>query len=101
MTVSEIVTAAAAGADYVKLFPASVLGADFIKQVHGPLPAVKLIAVSGVAVSDIQSFIKAGACGFGIGSAIYSKKLCEENVDKISENARAYVNAYCDARSNV
>lgn len=102
MTVSEVVAASTAGADYVKLFPASVLGADFIKQVHGPLPAVKLLAVSGVSPDDIATYIKAGACGFGIGSAIYSKKLCDAgNFEKMAENAKAFISAYSTARSNV
>ena len=90
MTISEIVAADSAGADYVKLFPASSLGADFIKQVHGPLPAVKILAVSGVGAADVGEYLKAGALGFGIGSAIYSKKLCdEENFDKIEANAKS------------
>ena len=102
MTVSEIVAASAAGADYVKLFPASVLGADFIKQVHGPLPSVKLLAVSGVSPSDIDTYINAGACGFGIGSAIYSKKLADAgDFEKIAENAKAFTDAYLAARGEI
>ncbi|MBQ8402355.1 MAG: bifunctional 4-hydroxy-2-oxoglutarate aldolase/2-dehydro-3-deoxy-phosphogluconate aldolase, partial [Clostridia bacterium] len=63
MTVSEIVTAHRAGADYIKVFPAGSLGADFIKQVHGPLPHVKLLAVSGVSLADVPAYLAAGAAG--------------------------------------
>ena len=99
MTVSEIVTAHRAGADYVKLFPASAFGTDYIKQVHGPLPAEKLLAVSGVGVEEVDAYVKAGVVGFGIGGAIANKKLCDEQrYDLICENARSYVNAYRKAR---
>ncbi|MBQ3178661.1 MAG: bifunctional 4-hydroxy-2-oxoglutarate aldolase/2-dehydro-3-deoxy-phosphogluconate aldolase [Clostridia bacterium] len=94
MTVSEIVAAHNAGADYIKLFPASSLGPDFIRQVHGPLPQVKLLAVSGVSVKDVPQYLAAGAAGFGIGSAVANRKLCLENkLDQIYKNAVSYVSA--------
>ncbi len=94
MTVSEIVTAHKAGADFVKLFPASTLGPDFIKQVHGPLPHVKLLAVSGVGVDDIPAYRKAGAAGFGVGSAIVSRSLCTAGkLDVIQDNAARFAKA--------
>ncbi len=94
MTVSEVVTAHKAGADYIKLFPVSTLGPDFIGQVHGPLPHVKLLAVSGVGLVDIPMYLDAGAAGFGIGGAIVNRKLClAGDFDTIRENAAAYAKA--------
>jgi len=94
MTVSEIVAAHNAGADYIKLFPASSLGPDFIRQVHGPLPQVKLLAVSGVDVKDVPQYLEAGAAGFGIGGAVVNRKLCLENkLGQIYTNAVSYVSA--------
>lgn len=94
MTVSEIVAAHSAGADYIKVFPASSLGPDFFTQVHGPLPHIPLLAVSGVGLADIPVYLQAGAAGFGIGGAIANRKLClAGNPDAIRENAAAYANA--------
>ncbi len=94
MTVTEVVAAHKAGGDYIKLFPMSVLGPDFIKQVHGPLPHVKLLAVSGVGLADIPTYQKAGAAGFGIGGAIVNRGLCLTGAfDTIRDNAAAYADA--------
>lgn len=94
MTVSEIVAAHRAGADYIKVFPASSLGPDFITQVHGPLPHIPLLAVSGVGLADIPVYLQAGAAGFGIGGAIANRKLClAGNLDAIRKNAAAYASA--------
>lgn len=91
MTVSEIVNASKAGADYIKVFPAGCLGPAFIKQVLAPISNVKLLAVGGVTKDMIPDYFAAGCAGFGIGSAIANKALCEAgDLDKISENARLY-----------
>ena len=94
MTVSEIVAAHHAGADYIKVFPVSSLGPDFLTQVHGPLPHIPLLAVSGVGLADIPAYLRAGAAGFGIGGAICNRKLClAGDLDAIRTNAAAYADA--------
>lgn len=94
MTVSEIVAAHKAGADYIKVFPASTLGPTFFTQVLAPLPHVRLLAVSGVGLPEIPSYLSAGAAGFGIGSAIANRKLClSGELDTIRKNAAAYAEA--------
>lgn len=92
MTVSEIVTADRAGADYIKIFPANAVGGcNFFKAVKGPLPAIRLLAVSGVTPENVGDYLRAGAFGFGIGSGIVSSALCKEgNYRQIEENARRY-----------
>jgi 2-dehydro-3-deoxyphosphogluconate aldolase/(4S)-4-hydroxy-2-oxoglutarate aldolase len=94
MTVSEICTAISSGADYVKLFPVSVLGPGFIKQVLAPLEGAKLLAVSGVTLENIPEYIDAGCAGFGIGGAIANRKLCESGkFDTIRESAEKFAKA--------
>ncbi len=91
MNVSEMVAATAAGADYVKVFPASVLGPDFIKQVKAPLPHIKMLAVGGVRTEDIPKWQAAGVDGFGIGSAIVNTALCcDEKMTEIQTNAETF-----------
>ena len=94
MTVSEVCTAVAAGADYVKLFPANVLGPAFVKAVLAPLGNAKLVAVSGITVESIPEYLNAGCIGFGIGNNIANGKLANEGkFDVIAENARKFIEA--------
>ena len=91
MTVTEAYQAVCNGADYVKLFPASSLGAEFVKNIHGPFPQLKVLAVGGIGTEDIPAFLNAGVAGFGIGSSIVNQRLCCENrMDLIEENAVEY-----------
>lgn len=94
MTPSEIVNAHQYGADFVKLFPTSTLGSEYIKAVSAPLSHIKLLAVGGVDTENIQEFLKAGAKGFGIGSNIVNKKmLAEGRYEDIRDLAKRYVEA--------
>jgi 2-dehydro-3-deoxyphosphogluconate aldolase/(4S)-4-hydroxy-2-oxoglutarate aldolase len=70
LTPTEIATAWAAGATFVKLFPASAVGPSFVRELRGPLPDVQLIPTGGVDVSSAASFLDAGAAAVGVGNAI-------------------------------
>lgn len=95
LTPSEIVTAHDCGADYIKVFPASDLGPGYIKSIKAPLSHIKLLAVGGISISNMEDFIKAGVCGFGIGSPLMPKKAIEEhNYDYIKKLAEDYVCTY-------
>ena len=67
MTPSEVITAHNAGADIVKLFPASDLGPRYLKAVRAPLNHIKIMAVGGINQKNMPDFLAAGACGFGVG----------------------------------
>lgn len=67
-TPTEILTAWEAGASAVKVFPASVGGPRYLKDVGGPLPQIKLIPTGGVSVENAGDFIKAGAMAVAMGS---------------------------------
>jgi 2-dehydro-3-deoxyphosphogluconate aldolase/(4S)-4-hydroxy-2-oxoglutarate aldolase len=69
-TPTEIATAWAAGAAFVKLFPASGVGPKFVRELRGPLPDIQLVATGGVDASNALAYLEAGAVGVGIGSAI-------------------------------
>ena len=94
LTPTEIMRAHTAGADFVKLFPVSSLGAEYVKAVKAPLSHVKLLAVGGIHDKNMAEYIKAGVCGFGIGSNITDKALINAGeFEKITALARKYVNA--------
>jgi len=73
-TPTEILAAWRAGASAVKLFPASVAGPSFVRQMRGPFAEVPLIATGGVTRENARAFIAAGALGVGVGSWLTANK---------------------------
>jgi 2-dehydro-3-deoxyphosphogluconate aldolase/(4S)-4-hydroxy-2-oxoglutarate aldolase len=70
LTPTEILTAWEAGADIIKVFPATALGPTYLRDIHGPLPSVKLMPTGGVSVENAGDWIRAGAVAVGVGSAL-------------------------------
>lgn len=94
LTPTEIKAAYKAGADFIKVFPTSVLGAAYIKAIRGPLNHIPLLAVGGVNEKNISEFLKAGVVGAGVGGNLVNKKLVAEGAfDQITALAQAYVAA--------
>ena len=65
LTASEVDAAWAAGAALVKLFPASALGADYVRALRGPLSDVPLLVTGGVNAGNARAFLDAGAVAVG------------------------------------
>ena len=92
LTPTEIADASRFGADFVKLFPVTTFGPEYVKAVKAPLAHVKLLAVGGVDASNMEEYLKAGISGFGIGSNIVNKKLIEAGeFGKITELAKEFI----------
>ena len=98
-TPTEILRAWEAGADVVKVFPATKLGPSFFKDVLGPLPQVRLTPTGGVSLENVGDFIKAGACFVGVGSALVNKELVAVGKwDELAALAAEYIDAVKEAR---
>jgi len=93
LTPTEIVTAWAAGADVVKVFPASALGgAKYLKSVKAPLPQIEMIPTGGVSLSTAAEFLEAGAFALGVGADLVdTKAIAQGHPETITENARKYL----------
>ncbi|KZS38844.1 2-dehydro-3-deoxyphosphogluconate aldolase [Aquimarina aggregata] len=78
-TPSEIYKAWTLGASSVKVFPATKLGVQYIKDVLAPLDTIKLMPTGGVNESNIETFFEAGAVGVGMGSSLFNKDLINSN----------------------
>jgi 2-dehydro-3-deoxyphosphogalactonate aldolase len=95
MTPTECFAALAAGADGLKIFPANLIGPDGLKAIRAVLPKTcEVYAVGGAGASNFGEWIKAGASGFGIGTALYTPGL---SVAEVSAKARVIVTAYDEA----
>lgn len=93
-TPSEVVFAHQCGADVVKLFPAGILGAAYIKALKAPLKHIPMMAVGGVTPQNTPEFLAAGAVGVGVGGNLVSPKLvAERRFDEITAIARQYADA--------
>ena len=89
LTPTEILTAYNAGADAVKVFPASVLGPAYIKAVRAPLSHIPLMAVGGVDEKNAAAFMQAGCVGLGIGGRLVNRAWIEAGEwDKITALAK-------------
>lgn len=97
---TEILAAWEAGADVVKVFPATKLGPSFIKDVLGPLPQVRLTPTGGITLENLGEFLKAGAAFVGAGTSLVNKQMvAEKNWAGLSEIARKFVGAAKAARA--
>ena len=92
LTPSEMQIAHRNGADFIKLFPITSLGASYVKAVKAPLSHLKMLAVGGVDENNIAEYLSAGINGFGLGSNIIDKKkIAENDWAGITELAKKYV----------
>jgi 2-dehydro-3-deoxyphosphogluconate aldolase / (4S)-4-hydroxy-2-oxoglutarate aldolase len=99
-TPTEILTAWDAGADVVKVFPATALGPGFFKDIRGPLPQVKMMPTGGVTLANAGEWIKAGAVAIGVGTALVdAKAVAAGDFKQIAANARHLVDSVRAARA--
>ena len=95
MTPTECFAALKAGADGLKIFPASLVGPAGLAALRAVLPpATQVYAVGGAGPANFDQWIKAGANGFGIGTALYVPGL---SVAEVGNRATAIVTAYDEA----
>ena len=96
MTPTECFAALQAGATGLKLFPASLIGPDGLRAIRAVLPATcPVYAVGGAGPANFAEWLRAGAQGFGIGTALYTPGL---SVAEVAVRARGILEAFERAR---
>ena len=101
LTPTEVVTAWQAGADAVKIFPASAVGGPkYIKSLKAPLPHIEMIPTGGVNLETTPEFLRAGACAVAVGAELVDHKTIEEaRFSVFEERARHFLEAVAKART--
>jgi 2-dehydro-3-deoxyphosphogluconate aldolase / (4S)-4-hydroxy-2-oxoglutarate aldolase len=91
-TPTEILKAYEEGGDIIKVFPASSLGPDYVKDIHGPLPQIPLLPTGGIDLNNIAEYIAKGAAGVGLGSSLVNSKesVTEAYLEKLTQTARQF-----------
>lgn len=92
-TATEVYAAYKQGADIIKVFPAT--SPAYIKDIAAPLPKMHLLPTGGITPENIGDFKKAGAAGFGIGSALVNAKapVTPEYLRQLTATAQRFIQA--------
>ncbi|NJK85155.1 MAG: bifunctional 4-hydroxy-2-oxoglutarate aldolase/2-dehydro-3-deoxy-phosphogluconate aldolase [Bacteroidales bacterium] len=95
-TPTEIYNAWQMGATMVKVFPASLGGPSYFKELKGPFNDIKLMAVGGVTKNNLTDFFENGASAIAFGGSIFNLNAIRNNdfakvYSGIDELIQAYV----------
>lgn len=92
MSATEAFAALDAGAQMLKIFPASALGPAYIRALKAVLPpAVPVFAVGGISTGNLPDYLAAGCAGAGLGGELYR---AGQDVQRTREQAQAFVQAF-------
>ena len=101
LTPTEVLTAWEAGADFIKIFPASAVGgAKYIKALKAPFPHIEMIPTGGVSIETTPDFLRAGAAAVAAGAELIDgKTIADGNYDVFEERARRFLAAVKSVRN--
>ncbi|QMV17881.1 bifunctional 4-hydroxy-2-oxoglutarate aldolase/2-dehydro-3-deoxy-phosphogluconate aldolase [Granulicella sp. 5B5] len=93
LTPTEVIRAWDAGADVVKIFPASAMGgAKYLKSLKAPLPNIEMIPTGGVSLATAHEFLDAGAYALGVGADLVDTKAIRGgHPETVTAHARKYM----------
>ena len=98
LTPSEVMLAQRLGLKVVKLFPGSLGGPSYLKNLLGPFPEMGFLPTGGVSLENVGEWFEAGAFAVGVGSALAPAKLGEkQGRDEVVIQAERYMNSTRDA----
>jgi 2-dehydro-3-deoxyphosphogluconate aldolase/(4S)-4-hydroxy-2-oxoglutarate aldolase len=80
-TATELLAATSAGANVVKLFPASCGGPSYLRALRGPFPTVPIVPTGGVRLEEIEAYLDAGAAAIGLGSELVGRSAPRSDTD--------------------
>lgn len=96
LTPTEVHAAHRAGADAVKVFPASAVGgADHLRSLRSVFPDVALVPTGGVDLTNLDAHLDAGAAFVGVGSDLVPGAALRAGDDEaVLTHARRYLDAF-------
>lgn len=98
-TPTEILAAARAKADLVKIFPADTIGGpDFVRQMSGPFPDIRFMVSGGVSLTNIKGYVQAGVTGICLGSAYLTSTLAQKGHAGLVSELQQFVSLVDEAQ---
>ncbi|MFE5209374.1 bifunctional 4-hydroxy-2-oxoglutarate aldolase/2-dehydro-3-deoxy-phosphogluconate aldolase [Streptomyces sp. NPDC056600] len=101
LTPTELRTGWAAGASAVKLFPASAVGPRYVKDLHGPFPAMPVIPSGGVDRASAGEWIRVGCPAVSLGGPLLGDALSGGALGALRVRAREVVRSVREAAAEV
>jgi len=98
-TPTEILAAARAKADLVKIFPADTIGGPhFVRQMSGPFPDIRFMVSGGVSLTNIKEYVQAGVTGICLGSAYLTSTLAQKGHAGLVSELQQFVSLVDEAQ---
>jgi 2-dehydro-3-deoxyphosphogluconate aldolase/(4S)-4-hydroxy-2-oxoglutarate aldolase len=92
MTPSELLQSQDDGLKLIKLFPANLLGPEFVKSVKEVFPDLLFMATGGVNNDNLEAWFRAGVSAVGIGGSLINKFIVDNNAfDFLKTNTNALI----------
>ena len=102
LTPTEVEKAWNSGATMVKVFPASLMGPEYFKVLKGPYDTIKLMAVGGIRLDTIPSYVSAGASALALGGSIFSpQRMANQEYQAMQKDITEFVLAVNENYSNI
>ncbi|MGV1097953.1 bifunctional 4-hydroxy-2-oxoglutarate aldolase/2-dehydro-3-deoxy-phosphogluconate aldolase [Thiovibrio sp. JS02] len=101
LTPTEVYAAWRAGADMVKVFPCGAMGgAGYIRDLRGPFDRIRLAAVGGVSINNLEEYFRAGAAAVGVSSSLFGgKAIRDQDLGLVGRNVKNFID-HCRAARN-
>jgi 2-dehydro-3-deoxyphosphogluconate aldolase/(4S)-4-hydroxy-2-oxoglutarate aldolase len=96
-TATEVLAAWQHGATAVKLFPASLGGPKYLRELRGPIDDVPILPTGGVTVESVPEYLAAGAIAVGMGGPLLGDALDGGDLAALADRARRVLDAAAGA----
>lgn len=95
LTPTEIYNAWQKGATMVKVFPASMFGPSYFREIKGPFNKIELMAVGGVTPENVQQYFSNGASAVAFGASIFRKEwIDKKDFASIEKKVRRFLSLF-------
>lgn len=101
-TATECLTAMQAGADMVKIFPATLGGPRYMTNLRMVFPEVNLIPSGGVSLENAAEFIRCGACAVsGARNFFDHEQVDQHGTGWITQQVATYLKIVAEAKATL
>ena len=95
----EIIQALQYDVEVIKLYPANILGINFMENIYEAIPNINMIPYGGMSLENIDQWYKNGAFAIGIGNAL-TKGSQKNQLDTMINQTHAFVEKLNSLRLN-